>query len=233
MNNVIESVQLGSGTAMGQNVVHLVMQASPLAKFVLLLLLLFSLGSWGIMLDKWMQFNKLQRSANQFMKLFKQSRHLGELADKLKVLKPSPLVRIFVAGYRQLERRVGEEPGEPVYYPASEKRLELALDDAITVELQAMERRVPFLGTCGSVTPFIGLFGTVWGLISAFQSIGIVGSASIAAVAPGIAEALITTAAGLAAAIPAVMAYNYFLGRIRAFNILFERFRSSFLATLE
>ncbi|HPQ39667.1 MAG TPA: MotA/TolQ/ExbB proton channel family protein [bacterium] len=233
MNNVVETVQLANGTALGHSFVNLVMQAGPLAKLVLLILLLFSLGSWGIMLDKWMLFSRLQRSTNQFMKLFKQSRHLGELAEKLRTIKPNPLVRIFVAGYRQLERRVGDNADHPVFYPASEKRLELALDDAMIVELQALERRVSFLGTCGSVTPFIGLFGTVWGILSAFQGIGIAGSASIAAVAPGIAEALITTVFGLVAAIPAVMAHNYFLGRIRSFNILFERFRSSFLATLE
>lgn len=233
MNNVIETVQLGSGTALGHSFVNLVMQAGPLAKVVLFILLLFSLGSWGIMLDKWMQFSKLQRNAGEFMKMFKQSRHLGDLADRLRAIKPSPLVRIFIAGYRQLERRMSDTGDDPVFYPASEKRLELALDDAMIVELQALEKRVSFLGTCGSVTPFIGLFGTVWGILSAFQGIGIAGSASIAAVAPGIAEALITTVAGLVAAIPAVMAHNYFLGRIRSFNILFERFRSSFLATLE
>lgn len=233
MNNVIETVQLSSGTHMGNDVVNLVMQAGPLAKLVLLMLLLFSLGSWGIMLDKWLQFARLRRSSDRFMKLFKQSRHLGELADRLKKQKPGPLVRIFVSGYRQLERVTGEIPGEPEYQPANMKLLDLALDDAIMVEMQSLEKRVSFLGTCGGVTPFIGLFGTVWGIMNAFQGIGLAGSASIAAVAPGIAEALIATAAGLAAAIPAVMAYNYYLGEIRSANVLFERFRSSFLAALE
>ncbi len=109
----------------------------------------------------------------------------------------------------------------------------MAIDDAIITEIQSLERRVTFLGTCGSITPFLGLFGTIWGIMSAFQGIGVVGSASIAAVAPGIAEALITTAAGLAAAIPAVMGYNYFLLKIRMANVMFERFRSSFLSALE
>ncbi|MCD4654199.1 MotA/TolQ/ExbB proton channel family protein [bacterium] len=233
MNNIIESVQLGHGTEVGHDMVNLVMQAGPLAKFVLLLLLLFSLGSWGIILDKFLLFSRLKRSSGQFMKLFKQSRHLGELADRLKTLKPSPLIRIFISGYRQLERRIGKDPGEPVFSPTSMKRLELALDDAIMVETQNLEKRISFLGTCGSVTPFIGLFGTVWGILNAFHGIGLTGSASIAVVAPGIVEALITTAAGLGAAIPAVMAYNYFLGKLRDSNVLFERFRSSFLATME
>ncbi|MBN1296338.1 MotA/TolQ/ExbB proton channel family protein [bacterium] len=233
MDTMIETVQLGSGTAMGQNVVHLVMQAGPLAKIVLLILLLFSLGAWGIILDKWLQFNRLHSSSKQFMRLFKQSRHMGDLADRLKQLKPGPLVRIFIAGYRQLERRTGDIPGEPVFVPVHAHRLEMALDDAILVELQVLERRIAFLGTCAGVTPFIGLFGTVWGLLTAFSRISLAGSASIAAVAPGIAEALITTAAGLAAAIPAVMAYNYFLRNLRSAHQMFERFRSSFLAAME
>ena len=233
MNNVIETVELGGGTAVGHDVLNLVMQAGPLAKLVLLLLLLFSLASWGIMLDKWLQFSRLLSSSQKFMQLFKQSRHLGDLADRLKTLKPGPHVRIFIAGYRQLERQMGEDPGEPIYTPANETLLQLALDDAVMMEIQMLEKRISFLGTCAGVTPFLGLFGTVWGIMNAFRNIAMVGSASIAAVAPGIAEALITTAAGLAAAIPAVMAYNYFLKKVRDANFLFERFRSSFLAALE
>jgi biopolymer transport protein TolQ len=230
---VIESVALGNGTAMGHSVVNLVLNAGFLAKIVLILLLLFSLGSWGIMLDKFLQFSRLNKSSIEFMRLFKRARHLGDMADQLKTVKPSPLVRIFIAGYRQLERQPGADPSEPVFSAANPDRMDLALDDAIITEIQNLERRVTFLGTCGSITPFLGLFGTVWGIMTAFQGIGALGSASIAAVAPGIAEALITTAAGLAAAIPAVMGYNYFLNKIRAANVMFERFRSSFLSVLE
>jgi len=233
MNNIIESVNLGSGTTAGHDIVNLVMQAGPLAKFVLLLLLLFSLGSWGIILDKVLVFSKLKRSSGQFMNLFKRSRHLGELADRLKTIKPSPLVRVFISGYRQLERHTGDDPGEPVFIPTNLRRLELALDDSIMIEMQSLEKRISFLGTCAGVTPFIGLFGTVWGILNAFHGIGLAGSASIAVVAPGIVEALITTAAGLAAAIPAVIAYNHFLSKLRNSTVLFERFRSSFLATME
>ncbi|MBN1879402.1 MotA/TolQ/ExbB proton channel family protein [bacterium] len=209
------------------------MNAGFLAKIDLLIVLLFSLGSWGIMLDKYLQFSRLNKSSVEFMRLFKHARHLGDMADQLKSVKPSPLVRIFIAGYRQLERRPGTEPGEAVFSPTNTTRLDLALDDAIITEIQNLERRVTFLGTCGSITPFLGLFGTVWGIMTAFQGIGSAGSASIAAVAPGIAEALITTAAGLAAAIPAVMGYNFFLLKIRLANVMFERFRSSFLSVLE
>lgn len=230
---MIESVTLGSGTAMGHSVVNLIMNASFLAKLDLFVVLLFSLGSWGIMLDKYLQFSRLNKSSNEFMRLFKRARNLGDLAEQLRTIKPSPLVRIFIAGFRQLQRHPGSEPGDSIFKPGNPTRLDLALDDAIITEGQNLERRVMFLGTCASITPFLGLFGTVWGIMDSFQGIGAVGSASIAAVAPGIAEALITTAAGLVAAIPAVMGYNYFLLRIRRANVLFERFRSSFLSVLE
>jgi biopolymer transport protein TolQ len=230
---VIESITLGNSTPMGHSVVNLVVNAGALAKIVLLLLLLFSLGSWGIMLDKFLQFSRLKKSSVEFLRLFKRAENLDDLASKLRKTKSNPLARIFAAGYRHLEHKPGENPSNPVFTPKNTTRMDLALDDAIMTEIQNLEQRVTFLGTCGSITPFLGLFGTVWGIMTAFRGIGVVGSASIAAVAPGIAEALITTAAGLAAAIPAVMAYNHFLNKIRSANIMFERFRSSFIALLE
>ncbi len=230
---MIESITLGNSVPMGHSVVNLVVNAGPLAKVVLVLLLLFSLGSWGIMLDKYLQFSRLKKNSFEFLRLFKRADNLEDLAFRLKKTKSSPLKRIFLAGYRHIHQKPGTDPATPVFTPENPARMDLALDDAILTEIQFLEQRVTFLGTCGSITPFLGLFGTVWGIMTAFRGIGVVGSASIAAVAPGIAEALITTAAGLAAAIPAVMAYNYFLNKIRSANIMFERFRSSFLALLE
>lgn len=230
---MIESVTLGNGTAMGHSVVNLVVNAGILAKVILTLVLMFSLGSWGIILDKFIMFSRLKKNSFEFMRLFKKSQHLDDLAIHVKKTQSTPLGRIFMAGYRHVERKPGSDPGNPVFVPVNPARMDVALDDAIMTEIQNLENRVTFLGTCGSITPFLGLFGTVWGIMTAFRGIGAVGSASIAAVAPGIAEALITTAAGLAAAIPAVMAYNYFLNKIRTATIMFERFRSSFMAVLE
>lgn len=234
MNEMIETVNLGSGTAFGNDAFALIMHSGPVAKLVLLILLLFSLASWGIILDKWLQFRRNQRAGEKFLALFKKSNNFDELMQKSKSLVPDPLLRIFLSGYRVLKRRSSES------FEIDEKKqdqemkiFELAMDESILIETQRLEKRLSFLGTCGSVTPFIGLFGTVWGIMNAFRGIGMAGSASIAAVAPGIAEALITTAAGLAAAIPAVIAYNFFLGKIRTVSVTFEQFRMNFIASIE
>ena len=229
---MIESVTLGSGTAMGHSVVNLIMNASFLAKLDLFVVLLFSLGSWGIMLDKYLQFSRLNKSSNEFMRLFKRARNLGDLAEQLRSIKPSPLVRIFIAGFRQLQRQPGSEPGDSVFRPISSTRLDLALDDAIITEGQNLERRVMFLGTCASITPFLGLFGTVWGIMRSFSEIASEGNTSLAVVAPGITEALFATAIGLFAAIPAVIGYNrlsHSVGRIEAG---YMRFADGFHAML-
>lgn len=230
---MIESVTLGNGTAMGHSLVSMITNAGIMTKIVLILQLLFSLGSWGIMLDKYLQFSRLKKDSIEFMRLFKKSQHLDDLVYHLKKVRPSSLSRIFLAGFRHLEREPGSDLENPVFTPSNHARMELALDDTIMTETQNLENRVTFLGTSGSVTPFLGLFGTVWGIITSFRGISMVGAVSIAAVAPGIAEALITTAVGLAAAIPAVIGYNYFLNKIRTATIMFERFRSTFIASLE
>ncbi len=233
MNEAIETINLNSGTAFGNDMVNLVMQAGPVAKIVLVILLLYSLVSWGIMLDKWLQFRRVFMSSNTFLTVFKKADSFEIVMEALKSMQPDPLARIFVTGYRALNRNPtpgNNAPGNPEQ--VNIRLLEMSLDDAILMESQILEKRIPFLGTCGGVTPFIGLFGTVWGIMNAFQGIGMAGSASIAVVAPGIAEALVATAAGLVAAVPAVIAYNYFLGKNRAAAVIFERFRSTFLASI-
>jgi biopolymer transport protein TolQ len=231
MNEFMETLNLGGGTTFGNDLVNMVIQSGATTKLVLLILLLFSLGSWGVMLDKWLQFRRNRIAGDRFLKIFKTSKNFDEVLQNTKDLEPNPLMRIFLSAHRTLSRVNPDSP--PKNKRQIFRRLELAVDDAILVESQLLQRRVSFLGTCGGVTPFIGLFGTVWGIMNAFQGIGLAGSASIAAVAPGIAEALIATAAGLAAAIPAVVAYNYFLGKIRNETAFYERLRSSIFVSVD
>ncbi len=233
MNEIVETVSFNSSPTIGNDVVNLVLQSGILAKIVLLILLLFSLASWGVMLDKWFLFRRTMNSSTKFLSLFKNAEDFDAVMQRLRSREPEPLSRIFISGYKTLEPYRDSPNGLSVLRPRSMALLELTLDDAIMVEMQILEKRISFLGTCGGVTPFIGLFGTVWGIMNAFRGIGMAGSASIAAVAPGIAEALITTAAGLIAAVPAVIGYNYFLGKVRALSVVFERFRASFLASIE
>ena len=230
MNGIVETT-IGSGTVLGNDVVNLIYHAGIAAKIVLFILVVFSLVSWGIMLDKWLMFRRNAAGAERFLGVFKKAANLDDVVQAIKSLKPDPLSRIFIAGFKVLRKKGG---GSTVDQHSNAYRLmEMAIDDAIGIEIQRLEQRLPFLGTCGSVTPFIGLFGTVWGIMDAFRSIGAAGSASIAAVAPGIAEALIATAVGLLAAIPAVIGYNVFLSKIRISINIFERFRTTFLASID
>ncbi|MBN1354872.1 MotA/TolQ/ExbB proton channel family protein [bacterium] len=207
------------------------MQSGNITKIVLLILLLFSLGSWGIILDKWLQFRRNIISTEKFLRIFKSSPDFDAVREKINDAKSDPVIRIFMSAYKALKRTGPDSP--PKNVNRMMRTFELAIDDAILVESQLLQRRISFLGTCGAVTPFIGLFGTVWGIMNAFQGIGAAGSASIAAVAPGIAEALVATAAGLGAAIPAVIAYNYFLGKIRDQMTFYERFRTNLIASVD
>ncbi len=234
MNGIIETVSLGNGTAFGNEVIDLILKAGTISKIVLIILLLFSLASWGIILDKWLQFRRTSASAKVFFLNFRKAENLHAMMKRIsKSKKIDPVSRIFVAGYKILLAANSEQSANKMNRNKLIWKLGLALDDAIIQETQELERRVAFLGTCGSVTPFIGLFGTVWGIMNAFLGIGMAGSASIAAVAPGIADSLIATAAGLVAAIPAVIAYNHFLGKIRTFQVVFEKCRTNFLASID
>ena len=229
MNEIIDGVNLAAGTSFGNDIVNMVITSGPVSKIVLMVLVLFSLGSWGVMLDKWILFRKSKAYNEQFLKLFRKAKTIDEVVSALKKTKPSSLARIFIAAYKALRQNIsvnGEDQNRS-------RRFELALDDAILVETQFLEKRISFLGTCGGVTPFIGLFGTVWGIMNSFHSIGMIGAASIAAVAPGISEALIATAAGLAAAVPAVIGYNLFLSELREFSVLFERFRTNMMTFID
>lgn len=212
---------------------QLLAQTGLVARIVLLLLLAFSVFSWAIIFHKYRSFKAARRDSREFLKIFRQSKKLSDIRASCKSLKASPLVEVFLAGYREIESQAvaGENPGKPRI--RSLDAVQRALQIAASAELTRMEQWLSWLATTGSVTPFIGLFGTVWGIIDAFRGLGTAGTASLRSVAPGISEALVTTAAGLFAAIPAVVAYNQFVQRIKEFGALMDDFALEFLNMTE
>lgn len=203
------------------------------ARIVLALLFLFSVFSWAIILRKNRSFGAARRASRQFLKIFRQSKKLSDIRSSCQSLKASPLPEVFLAGYKEIENQavMSENPGKPRI--RSLEAVRRALQIAASGELARMESRLTWLATTGAVTPFVGLFGTVWGIMDAFHGLGAAGTASLRSVAPGISEALITTAAGLFAAIPAVMAYNQFVQRVREFGALMDDFTLEFLNMTE
>src|SRR5215475_14946860 len=195
----------------GGEIIDLVGQTGTVAKTVLLLLLCFSVLSWGIILSKWSLLRRARVQSGRFIRAFRKAQRLSDIAAVADQFRPSPLVGIFDNGYEEYKRQIGN-PGGGVRNPIAVQR---AMQIANSEELTRFERNVPWLAITGAVTPFVGLFGTVWGIIDAFHGLGTAGAATLRAVAPGISEALITTAAGLAAAIPAVIAYNLIGASIR------------------
>jgi biopolymer transport protein TolQ len=227
------SGQLSTNT----DIVNLVAHATPVAKVVLLLLLLFSAVSWGIILYKLWVFRRAERQTATFLGVFRKSSKFSEVQAVCPTLTQSPLVGLFQSGYAELnaQLRAGQSDNPRPQAVAARPTLksldavDRALLRATTVEMTKLEHRVPFLATTASITPFIGLFGTVWGIMGSFQGIGAAGSSSLGVVAPGIAEALIATAAGLFAAIPAVYFYNHFTNRVKAFAADMDDFALEFL----
>jgi biopolymer transport protein TolQ len=207
-------------------VASLVLQAGPLAKGVLLILLIFSVVSWSIIFDRWRYFRLAAEHMQRFRGLFAAS-GLVNLNSVVQKLGQGPLTRLAESATEEYELSFGRRanPGPaltPMATAADESKrrallenVERALVTAIEEEVALAERRLPFLATTAAVGPLLGLFGTVWGIMTSFMAIGARGSANIQAVAPGIAEALIVTACGLAAAIPAAVAFNHYLGRVR------------------
>jgi len=194
----------------GGEIVDLVLQTGPVAKVVLLLLLAFSVLSWAVILSKWFLIRRAHAQSGRFVRAFRRAQRLQDVVSAADQFRPSPLVGIFEGAIAEFRRQMGNTGGinNP---PAIQRAMQISSSEEIT----RFERNLPWLAITGAVTPFIGLFGTVWGIIDAFHGLGTAGAATLRAVAPGISEALITTAAGLAAAIPAVIAYNLILGSIR------------------
>jgi len=225
------------------SIVSLVARAPATSKVVLIILALFSAISWGVILYKMWQFQRAQRQSTSFLEIFRRSSKFSEVQAVCKTLAESPLVGIFQAGYAELTAQLKSSPsptaagrpGEPAARPTlrSLDSLDRALLRASGVEVTRLEKRVTFLATTAAITPFIGLFGTVWGIMSSFQGIAASGSANLAVVAPGIADALIATAAGLFAAIPAVYFYNQFSTQVKGFVQAMEDFSLEFLTIAE
>jgi biopolymer transport protein TolQ len=195
----------------GGEIVDLVGETGPVAKFVLLLLLLFSVISWAIILSKWSLLRRARVQSGRFVRAFRKAQRLQDVAAVAEQFKPSPLVAIFNGGFEEYRRQTGNSGGTLKNPMAAQRAMQIAASE----ELTRFERNLPWLAITGAVTPFVGLFGTVWGIIDAFHGLGTAGAATLRAVAPGISEALITTAAGLVAAIPAVIAYNLIGSSIR------------------
>jgi biopolymer transport protein TolQ len=212
---------------------QLISNTGPVARFVLLLLLAFSVLSWAIIFRKFRVFRAAQRESLDFLQVFRQSKKLSEVRAFSRSLKESPLPEVFQAGYREIESQatMTENPGKPRI--RSVEAVRRALQIGASTELGRLEQWLVWLATTGAVTPFVGLFGTVWGIIDAFHGLATGSGATLHSVAPGIAEALITTAAGLFAAIPAVIAYNIFLQRIKEFGAQMDDFALEFLNMTE
>jgi biopolymer transport protein TolQ len=209
----------------GEEVVNLIANSGLVAKTVLLILLGFSIFSWSIMITKWSAVSRARAQSGRFLRAFRKANRLRDLAPVAEQFKPSPLVAVYDGGFTELQRQ-----GGGLRNPASIQR---AMQIASSEELTRLESRVNWLATTGATAPFIGLFGTVWGIIDAFHGLGTEGAATLRAVAPGISEALITTAMGLFAAIPAVIAYNHFAANMREFGSRMDDFSLEFMNAAE
>ena len=207
-------------------------QAGWVGKTVLGILLVFSIISWAVMLVVWQRFRRSQRASRRFAAMFRKAKRLADVQSGVGPLAHAALVGLFRAGYAEIEAQISHAEGGRQTVKSLDS-VERSLIRATRIESARLSRFVPFLATCAAATPFIGLFGTVWGIMQAFGDIGATGSTSITAVAPGISEALINTAAGLFAAIPALLAYNHFVGRLRAAKGEMEDFTLEFLNLTE
>ena len=217
---------------MKMDVWDLIWHSGIIVKFVLLLLLSFSVLSWAIIISKNFQLTRVNESNERFLEAFWRAGSLDSIFSELSKFDPSPLANVFKAGYLELQK-IAESKLRKMEKDSMAlsglDNIHRSLRKASDNEIARVEGHTGFLATIGSTSPFIGLFGTVWGIMSAFQNIGNTGAASLAVVAPGISEALITTAVGLAAAIPAVMAYNYFIGKFKKQDLEISNFSSDFL----
>jgi len=231
------------GTHFHGSLLGMILDAGVMVQFVLLLLLAFSVASWAIILLKYRVIKKTREENDAFLDVYMKSSKLSEVMTESRKFTNSSIAEVFRAGYTELGKITrdrkdsaavqGSQSEPPLFEFRGIDNVERALNRACGTESSRLESALGFLATTGSACPFIGLFGTVWGIMNAFRGIGARGSATLAVVAPGISEALIATAAGLAAAIPAVIFYNYYLNRIRAITLEMDSFASEFLNIIE
>ncbi|MGH8011939.1 MAG: protein TolQ [Candidatus Binataceae bacterium] len=223
----------------GLGIVDLVLETGPVVQVVIWILVAFSIGSWGIILYKLVEISGARSESERFTAIFWESKNLAAIHSASAGLKRSPVSQVFRAGYQELlqltrakRQAVGAEGGFSTDLGGIEN-VTRAMKRQANVELTKLERGITFLATTGSTCPFIGLFGTVWGIMTAFMGLSAAHTSNIQAVAPGIAEALITTAIGLVAAIPAAMFYNFLTARVRELATEMENFTSEFLNIAE
>jgi len=219
------SVPVGSP---GSALVEMVRNSGPVAFAVLIVLLLASLFSWSIMLAKWRAFSRARKESTRFLRAFRKSGRLSEISSVAEQFQPSPLVPVFIEINDEYQRQSGGRG-----LPRNPQALERAALTASSEALTNMEARMTWLATIAAAAPFIGLFGTVMGIIEAFHGLGTAGAATLRAVAPGISEALITTAAGLFVAIPAVVGYNQLTAQLREFAARMDDFGRELLNAIE
>lgn len=247
LGSLVLALQLqGDGTpaAGSGDVFTLIAETTPINQVVLVILVLFSVASWAIILQKFWSFRRSERDTARFLDVFRRSNKFSEVQSACPSLPSTPLVGVFQAGYAEINAQfratggagmASANPGGAAARPIlkSLDGVDRALIRAATAEVNKLERRMTFLATTASVTPFIGLFGTVVGIMIAFQRIGATGSTNLAIVAPGISEALVATAAGLFAAIPALVFYNHFAHRVKEFSATMDDFALEFLNIAE
>jgi biopolymer transport protein TolQ len=226
----IATLMMQAAQNQGISLVDLILKASPIAKGVLILLLIFSIASWAIIFSKWRALKKAEKATDEFLSSFSQrNKKLSDLFVESEYRKESPLARIFAAGYEEVTSQIGDGSSR-VHSLDSVNRV---MQSATINEVTEMEKSLSWLATAANASPFIGLFGTVVGIIIAFQGLSAASASSIQSVAPGIAEALIATAAGIGAAVPAAIFYNYFLNRIKSLTAKMDRFSLSMLNIVE
>jgi biopolymer transport protein TolQ len=223
--NTTASSAMASGDLIG-----LLKDVSLVGKFVLVMLMVFSIVSWAVIIFKMLEYGKARKHGRRFVDYFRKTKNFADI-NKFSTLVPAnPLSEIFKSGFRSLSAQVpSTKQGKPLNIPM----LERSLYQASNLEITRLERLNGFLATTASATPFIGLFGTVWGIMLAFQEIGLQQNANLATVAPGIAEALINTALGLFAAIPAVIFYNLLLNKLKVLISDMDDFVGEFLTVSE
>ena len=217
----------------GEDIALLLRNTSTISKVVLVILLGFSIASWSIILSKALLFKKMKTESAAFWRVFRKAQALSEIRTACENLHFTPLVRVFNAGYEILKPPAGSRGATAVSASGNMSTLQRTLQRVAAAQVTLLEKRMTLLATTASVTPFIGLFGTVWGVINSFTGLANANVASLRAVAPGIADALTTTAAGLFAAIPALIAYNQFVYQLRNIGGELDDLQAEFLAAVE
>jgi len=197
---------------------------------VLIILILLSVFSWMITIYKYLQLKKAKKESEEFSKIFWESRNFSRIDDSSNKLNASPVAKLFSSGYKELSFILSEESEGEKAVDTKLGMIEMAIQRESRFQALSLEYGNTFLATVASGAPFIGLFGTVWGIMNAFQGLSTTGTTTLQAVAPGISEALIATAIGLAAAIPAAVAFNYFTVSIRRFKEQMQSFKFEFLS---